>query len=336
MIKDTVCLVGSLLLSITCFSQEEKNNLPLKKDSISSPKQVVVYAADKFTIIRPLNIEFSNVSPYNFSPQKGITSLEEGKVEDFKQVKVSASINFIKNKNWVLGTTLGYKFTHMKTDLFDFKSVNPSMVQEDFHYHFTSLNFVYFSTLFGKRTVFSSSLIVEGSDRHFERVKGLVSGIVVLKSEAKTKMSLGLLGNIDPTSQVPILPIFTFEYRFNNGMVFDATLPKSVYIRKNVFDAGRISFGSEMDPTSFYLYNVDGTSQRYEYRQIDVNSGVIYEYAVGDFLITGKAGIKITPSARIFEKEESFNHSVVELKPDPTFYFNVGVSFNPFSLLKKK
>jgi len=63
---------------------------------------------------------------------------------------------------------------------------------------------------------------------------------------------------------------------------------------------------------------------------------VIYEHAIGDFVVTGKTGIKMTPSGRLFRKEDSFNDAVFETKPDPTFYFNVGVSFNPFTVLKKK
>lgn len=336
MIKNTVILVGSIILSTQGFAQDTPKIESVKKDSINIPKKVATYAADKFTIIRPLNIEFSNGSPYNFSPKKGIPSLKEGKVEDFKQVKVSANFNFIARKNWVFGATLGYKYTHMESDLLSASARQKTTMQQDFHHHFTSLNFAYFSTLFGKRAIFTSSVIVDGSEEHFERVKGLVSGIIVLKADAKTKMSVGLVGNIDPTSQVPVLPVFTYEYKFNNGLIFDVTLPKSVYLRKHLFSTGRLSLGTEMEQTSFYLYNLEETKQRYEYRQLDINSGLIYEYALGDFILTAKGGLKVTPSAKIFEKEESFNHAAIEVRPDPSFYFTIGVSFNPFTLLKKQ
>jgi hypothetical protein len=92
-----------------------------------------------------------------------------------------------------------------------------------------------------------------------------------------------------------------------------------------------------MDRTSFYLYNIDGTSQKYEYRQLDINSGFVYEHVIANyFLVTAKTGIRLTPSGRIFEKEKSFGDPVFETKPDPAFYFNIGLSFNPFTLLGKK
>ncbi|MGG5577404.1 hypothetical protein ACPDHL_08690 [Myroides sp. C15-4] len=336
MIKKVVFLTAALGLSVKGFAQDQARVIQMKRDSSSVPKKVVSYAADKFTIIRPLNIEFTNVSPYTFSPKKGLSAPKEGKVDAFRQVKVTATLPFIKKKHLVFGGTVGYKFTGMTANLFESFTSNPTAKQTNFHNLFTSLNVVYFSTLGGNRAVYSASLIVDGSDKYVERVKGLASGVVILKSNAKTIMSVGVALNLDPTTQLPVLPVFTYEYKFDNGLVFDLTLPKSMYVRKNVFRSSRLSLGSEMDVTSFYLYNLEDAKQRFEYRQIDVNSGFIYEHAFGDFVLTGKAGLKVTPSSRIFEKEKSFNRATVAFKPNPTFYFNVGVSFNPFTLLKKK
>lgn len=335
MIKNAMFLTVALLLTVKGFAQDQTPVVRAKNDSISVPKKVVTYAADKFTVIRPLNIEFTNVSPYKFSPKKGLPSIAEGKVNAFQQAKVTATIPFIKKKNFVFGGTLGYKYTAIDSDLFESVTQNPTANQTNFHNLFTSLNLVYFSSLFGKRAVYSTSLIVDGSDKYVERVKGLASGVIILKGDAKTVMSVGVAFNIDPTTQVPVIPVFTYEYKFDNGFVFDATLPKSIYLRKNVFTASRLSLGSELDVTSFYLYNFDDVKQRYEYRQVDVNSGFIYEHAFGEFVLTAKAGLKVTPSSRIFEKEKSFRKATVEFKPDPTFYFNVGISFNPFTILKK-
>lgn len=332
-------VVVLLLMNVGILTQgfaQEKNELASPRDSVSIPKQVATYVTDKFAIIRPLNIEFSNVSPYSFTPKGSHALKEDGRVEDFKQVKVNMTHTFIKRRNWVAGVTLGYKYTHTESNLFPVNVDQPQKVKSDFHYHFTSLNFIYFSNLFGKRAIYSASVIVDGSEQHFERVKGLVSGLVVLRSDEKVKMTVGVAGNIDPTTKVPVIPIFTYEYNMNNGLVLDVTLPKSVYLRKFLFSSSRVSLGTEMESTSFYLYDLGKSKQRYEYRQLDVNAGLIYEHAIGDFIFTGKAGIKLTPTARVFEKEKTFDDYVLSIKPDPTFYFNLGVSFNPFTILKKK
>ena len=282
-----------------------------------------------------MNIEFSQASPYSFSSKEGNSSSRDGKVNEFTQAKISTNFNFIKKSKWMLGATAGYTYTKTESNMFEPISNNTELLKQDHHYHFSSLNATYFSSLFNKTTIYSSSLIVDGSDKHFERVKGLLSGVMLLKANQKTKMTVGLAVSIDPSNLFPVIPIFTYEHKFDNGLIADVTLPKSVYLRKYVFNAGRLSLGAEMDQTTFYLYDLDGTDQRYEYRQIDVNSGLIYEHAIGDFIITGKTGVRLTPRGRLFKKEDSFNDHVFELKPDPTFYFNVGVSFNPFTFLKK-
>jgi hypothetical protein len=185
--------------------------------------------------------------------------------------------------------------------------------------------------------VYTSSLQFDGSDKYVERVKGMLTGTMILKANQCTKLAVGLLVNIDPSAQTPVLPTFSYEHKFNNGLVADIAFPRNIYLRKYVFGNGRVSLGSEIDRTSFYVYNIDSTSQRYEYRQLDINSGLVYEHLIAKyFVLTAKTGMRLTTTGRLFRKEDSFNSPVFKTSPDPTFYINVGVSFNPFSIIGKK
>lgn len=332
--KRIVATKGMLVLSAVCFSQT-RDSIPAKtRDSVNIPKRVETYAADKFAISRPLNIEFIHTSPYNYTSKRGEQQLPESRVTGFEQIKVSANINFIKKQTWMLGATLGYRYTALEADITKPAVGGIMPVDDEFHYLFSSLNFTYFSKLFNKRTIYTSSILFDGSDKHFERVKGIFTGTMILKANQRTKLMVGLLVNIDPSSQTPVLPTFSYEHKFNNGLVVDMILPRSLYLRKYVFTNGRISLGTEIDRTSFYLYNIDGTDQRYEYRQLDLNSGLMYEHVIAKyFVLTAKTGMKITPSGRVFRKEDSFGDPVFQTTPDPAFYFNVGISFNPFTVL---
>ena len=330
-----VLVLGTLIISVACFSQT-RDSIP-KGTPDSIPKRAVAYAADKFAIARPLNIEFTHVAPYNYTAKLGGKSLPQSKVTNFSQVKVSANVNFIKRKTWMLGATLGYRYTAAEADVIIPATGGIKTTDNGFHYHFTSLNFAYFSTLFNKRTIYTSSILVDGSDKHFERVKGVLTGTMVLKANQRTKMMVGIIVSIDPSAQSPFIPTFTYEHKFNNGIVADIILPRSIYFRKYMSASGRLSFGTEMDRTSFYLYDIDGTSQKYEYRQMDINSGLVYEQVIAKyFMVTAKTGMKLTPSGRIFKKEDSFGSPVFETSPDPAVYFNIGLSFNPFTMIGKK
>jgi len=295
-----------------------------KRDSI--PLKVRAFFADKFPQNRDLNIDYTQTTPYRFSSRLQGTELPDNKMKGFQQLKVNANIYFIKNKNWLLSTALNYRYTAFSTEE---PVLSGTEKKNDFHYHSESVNLSYFSKLFNKTAIYTASASVDGSDRHFERIRGLMTASIVLKATPKTKMLVGLAGFIDPSAQIPLLPIFTYENKFSNGWVLDILLPKKLLIRRDIFTNSRISLGTEMDNTSFYIYR---NTKTYEFRQLEINSGAIYEHNLGsNFIGTLKAGIRAVPQARVFDKEESLKDYLFEASYKPSFYFNIGISYNPFA-----
>ena len=299
-----------------------------KKDSI--PQKVVAFVTDKFPQTRDLNVEFTQLTPYKFSPELYDADLPENKIKNYQQVKANANVYFIKNRKWMLSTSLNYRFTHLESE----NEMPLFNNEQNFHYHSEALSLTRFSKLFNKIAIYSATASVDGSEQHFERIRGMLTASLVLKATADTKMTVGLAVIIDPSSQVPAMPIFTYEHRFSNGWVAEVILPKKVVMRKDIFKNGRLSLGTEMDGTNFYLYP-DG--KRYEFRQLEINSGAMYEHKLGNNLIgTLKAGLRATPSSRIFAKEDSFKDYIFDMNAKPSFYFNVGISYNPFGKPRQK
>lgn len=299
-----------------------------KKDSI--PQKVVAFVTDKFPQTRDLSVEFTQLTPYKFSSELYDADLPENKIKNYQQVKANANVYFIKNRKWMLSTSLNYRFTHLESE----NEMPLFNNEQNFHYHSEALSVTRFSKLFNKIAIYSATASVDGSEQHFERIRGMLTASLVLKATADTKMTVGLAVIIDPSSQVPAMPIFIYEHRFNNGWVADVILPKKMVMRKDVFKNGRLSLGTEMDGTNFYLYP-DG--KRYEFRQLEINSGAMYEHKLGNNLIgTLKAGLRATPSSRIFAKEDSFKDYIFDMNAKPSFYFNVGISYNPFGKPRQK
>lgn len=300
-----------------------------KKDSI--PLKVRAFFADKIPQARNFNLEYTLVSPSSFSSQLQGKDLPDNKVKSFQQVKADANIYFIKNRSWLLSTALSYRYTSIRNE----NPVIPGIeADENFHYHSEAINLTYFSRLLKKTAIYSASISTDGSDQHFERIRGLVTASLILKATPKIKMTLGLAGIIDPSTQIPVLPIFTYENRFNNGWVLDVLLPKKVLVRKDISSNGRVSLGTEMDNTSFYTYRKNNT---YEFRQVALNSGVIYEHNLGgNFIGTFKTGLRANINSRAFNKQESFNDYIWKGTYKPSFYFNAGISYNPFERRRAK
>ncbi|MBV8328430.1 DUF6268 family outer membrane beta-barrel protein [Chryseobacterium sp.] len=300
-----------------------------KKDSI--PFKVRAFFADKSPQARNFNIDYTFFSPYQSTSYLQSHQLPDNKVKSLQQMRATANIYFIKNKSWLLSTALNYRYISLQME-------HPEVIEGsrhgDYHYHSEAVNLTYFSKLFRKTAIYSASFSADGSDQHFERVRGMITASLIIKASPKTKMTLGLAGIIDPSTQIPILPIFTYENKFNNGWVLDVLLPKKLLIRKDVFANGRVSLGTEMDNTSFYIYTYNHT---YEFRQADLNSGAIYEHHLGgNFIGTVKAGIRTPFNTRVFNKEETFKNYIWEAKYQPSFYFNIGLSYNPFEKPRRK
>ncbi len=335
--KRMVLVLGILIFSIQSFSQNNDSIPPIAKEGLNPSGRAAAIAAAKFTIARPLNIEFTQLMPYNFTLKDGNNSYPDSKVKGLSQAKINVNINIIQKKNWLFGTTLGYNYISVKADMTEAFSQTTKNIDNDFHYFHAAANIAYISTLFKKSTVFTSSIIVDGSEKHFERLRGLLTGTMIVKANERTKMSIGFAIPIDPLSEVPFIPTFSYEHKLRNGLIVDIILPKNVYLRKHVFSNGRLSLGAEMDGATFYLYNIDGTDQKYQYRQLDINSGFVYDHLIANsFLVTGKTGVRFTPSGRLFRKQDSYSDPVLKVNADGAFYVNIGISFSPSSLIGKK
>ncbi|TWI18810.1 hypothetical protein [Sphingobacterium siyangense] len=319
--KVKISLLVCVLVSQICVAQQAKN------DSIT--QGVIAYLAGKFAAARPLNVEYTHTFPHDYS---------QGEANRFSQVYASSTFSFIKKPKWVLGATLEYRYQNLDADYTDETSGISTSINDEFHYHQSSLNFLYFSKLFNKMVIYSANVSVDGSDKHFERIKGMAGATLLLKADARTKMAVGLIANIDPSVQFPVIPVFTYERKLDNGYAFDMTLPQRLYIRKYFPKKSRISIGSELNKgADFYVYNLNPANpkQKFEYRQIDLYNGLVYERLLGDnFILTAKTGMRVAIGSGLFDKEESLGDAEIETKPKPAFYANVGLSFNPF--IKKK
>ena len=320
---------GLFLLSINASAQKAK-------DSVST--RVLNYLAGQFATARPFNIEYTGSLPFNYSPRYGDVKLPQARMHQFSQVKATANINVVKNRKWLIGMTGGYKYTDLSTTIRSVGALEERSLNSDFHYFFTSVNVNHFSKLFNKTVIYSGSLVTDASEESFGRVKGILSATMVLRADAKVRMSAGLLVNIDAGSQLPVFPLFMYENKLGNGWTADIIFPRQFLLRKYIPGHGRLSIGTQLDGTIFYLQGLGGNmTQKFEYRQTDIANGLIYEHLLGKhFILTAKGGLRVTTNGRIFEKSKTFADGIFETAPKPGGYFNVGVSFNPFFRKKQK
>lgn len=300
-------------------------------------KTVVKVITDKFPTTRILDVQYEQLGPTNFDSKLFGDRFEKGRIDSHDRLKVAINVPFFTShsKRFVLTSSLRYKYeTYDFGDIYKVNSTIPfTREKEEIHFFAAALSGTYISTLFHKPIIYNATATVDGNQENVQRVKGFVTANVVLKRTANTTITVGALVMLDPSSIIPLTPLFTYNHKFENSKWdVDFILPQRILFRRGLLENGRISLGTELNSESFYL-NLDTQSLKgvYELNQLELKSGITYEYRFSSKIIgTVKAGVNNVLSTRITEKGERTNRYVYDQKEDPQGYFRFGISYNPF------
>ncbi|MFH7000205.1 hypothetical protein ACHRVZ_19975 [Flavobacterium sp. FlaQc-57] len=303
----------------------------------SPAKTVVKVVTDKFPTTRILDVQYEQLGPTNFDSKLFGNRFEKGRIESHDRLKVAVNVPFFssKSKRFVLTSSLRYKYeTYEFGDIYKVNSTIPfTREKEEIHFFAAALSATYIATLFNKPIIYNATATVDGNQDNVQRVKGFVTANVVLKRTANTTITVGALAMLDPSSIIPLTPLFTYNHKFENSKWdVDFILPQRILLRRGLLENGRISLGTELNSESFYLnLNTESLKGIYELNQLELKSGITYEYRFSSKIIgMVKAGMNNVVSTRITEKGERTNRYVYDQKEDPQGYFRFGISYNPF------
>jgi len=290
---------------------------------------------DKFPSTRNFDFQFEQFGSSDYKTKVLGDVFEQGTLEQHNRIRFAVNFPLYRsvNKKFFITNSVRYK-----REAFSFGEINNTAGDVgrnniDFNYFANAVSFTYFSSLFKKPVIYNASATVDADQYHFQRLKGLVSASFVLKKNATTTLTVGGLLILDPSSIVPFVPIFTYEHQLRNSpWKLDFILPQRMLFKRPLLNNGRLSLGTEMISENFYLALNNPTFRgTYEMNQLELRSGITYEYALQKSLIgTFKTGISNVLSSRITERGERTNKYVIDNKQDAQFYFNIGISYNPF------
>lgn len=313
--------------SMQLFSQEKESNIKTFGKAIT----------DKFPTTRTFDVQYEQLGATNFESKLFDETLAEGRVYDHNRLKFAFNMPFYrsKSKRFILTSSLRYKY-----ESYDFGSTfstNPeapfSSGKQDFHYFVGALSATYMSTLFKKPVIYNATVSVDANHENFQRIKGLASANIVLKKNANTTITVGVLAILDPSSIIPVTPLFTYNHKFKNSKWdVDFILPQRLLFRRELLENGRISFGTELNSENYYLnLNTSRLNGIYELNQLELKSGLTYEYHFSPKIIgMFKVGANNVLNTRITERGERTNKYVYDQKEEMQGYFKVGISYNPF------
>lgn len=322
-------LIFSILTCFVFLFAKGQENKELKEKAQTA-------ITNKFPSTRVFDVKFENYLPTDYNSELFDEPFEKGEIKNHYRFSASANIPIIKKQRW--NVTSSFRYRYEAFELNDVASQIDNSIpvyDEKLNYHYLSgaLSFTYFSQLFKKPFLYNASVIVDGTEKDAERIKGFFGATIILKKTERTTIGVGLIVLVDPTSPVPASPTFLIDHRFKNSKwSLDFILPQRFLFKRNLFENGRISLGSELNTNGFYTYyiNQPGFAKVYDYRTIEINTGLTYEHCFSKSIIaTFKTGLATVFNARVSERGKNTNNYIFSNKQDGTGYFSIGFSFNP-------
>jgi len=329
--KRITSLVLLIIISTSAIAQKSQDSLRQK---------AVKNLKEKFPETRLLNFEYNTSLDRNFSSDLFDQDFQEGDIKSQRNFMISTNIPVYKTRKWSFTTSMIYQFREFEFENIENPSTSPFFERNgivNFHNFSTALSSTYFTFLFKKPVIFNASIIADANEENFGRIKGLIGFTFILKRTERTTITAGAIGFLDPSSQIPFTPTFSYNHRFKNSKwELDFILPQRLLIRKPIGNNGRLSFGSTLGSSAFYIDVKDQSyGSAFAYSQIELKSGIMYEHRLNDYLIgTFQGGLQNFISNRATEKGELTQDYTYKNKQDAAGYFQIGISIDPFT--KKK
>lgn len=336
-INETLILHQSMKTKIICvlFICASIRTVAQEKEA---PMQTVVKAVtDKFPTTRILDVQYEQLGPTNYDSKLFGDRFEKGRIESHNRLKVAINVPFYatKSKSFVLTSSLRYKYeTYEFGDIYNYSSgITSTREKQEIHYFAGALSATYMIKLFNKPVIYNATATVDANQDNIQRVKGFVTANIVIKRTANTTITVGALAMLDPSSIIPVTPLFTLNHKFEDSKWdLDFILPQRLLFRRQLLENGRISLGTELNSESFYLnLNASNLKGIYELNQLELKSGITYEYRIAPQIIGFlKGGVNNVLSTRVTERGERTSKYIYDHKEDAQGYFRFGISYNPF------
>ncbi|RZL17156.1 MAG: hypothetical protein EOO89_09330, partial [Pedobacter sp.] len=147
-------------------------------------------------------------------------------------------------------------------------------------------------SLFGRPVFYMASATATTNDIHkVKRFSFLGTAVFPLKTTATTRLSTGLVVNIDPSLKVPAFIVFSYWHQFSNKIELNITAPSSVGFRRAFSDRLWVNLGTTLGGSlAFFELNQPNLPRDANYTTIDLKTGAGVEYRVGKKMIFGASG----------------------------------------------
>lgn len=155
----------------------------------------------------------------------------------------------------------------------------------------------------------------------------------MLQRTASKSFSVGLIGLIDKSARIPVIPMVAYERHLTGTpWTIELFFPQRFMLERRITENSLLFLGSEISADRNYLtLNTNGLNGVYQFNEASLRSGITYEHRFFNHVyLLFKGGISNPIETRLVEKNSKSSDYVLKTKRDGSLYFNIGLSYNLF------
>ena len=166
-----------------------------------------------------------------------------------------------------------------------------------------SLTFTRADSLFNKPIVYvinAATLIDPITGRR--RFSGTgVATLTLLRTENST-FCVGMVGLLDPSLPIPVIPFVTYWHRFKSGVEFTFD-PSAIALRKEFNARNSLALSNNIDGNlSLFRHDIINLPVEHAFSTLEMKSGLVYEHLVTKKVVVSlSAGVRSTFNSRVLE-----------------------------------
>jgi hypothetical protein len=286
----------------------------------------------KFPYASLVEIEYNFYTPTKVTTNLNGKNFLEANLKKQQWISTSVNTPLFLSKQFMVLNSFRYKHESMQFQNIDtalYQSVVPNIAKaERSNLYSDALNFIYIGHVFGRRLTSNLSTSFDFSSDGFERVVGKLTVSVNLKQNKRTSISVGLIGNTDPTVTTPVVPSVAITHWITNKWLFDCYAPAYLYIRRVFDDNSRFSFGANTTNggTTFIHPEIPSVSS-FTFQRGRIEIGANYQKIIGGGLtLFSKIGYAVSLTNQVMETNQS--NVLIKMKQQRNLSCSIGLSYN--------
>jgi len=325
-----------VLISLSSLAFAQQNTGTTERIRIDSVKEDAI---DQAALIYPRIRQFSisHVQGYNGNIRAKMNgnALFDGKIK-MGRTNINMNLPLIDTKNNAFITSLGV--VHQYTELSEVQSLIPGNTVMEIGNYIPMLSlgatFVHRDSIFNHPVTFTGSLSGLFNPSLSKRqitFTGLIT--VPLIQRQYTRITAGLVVNLDPSSPIPAFILVSYFHKFKAAdmdLIVDA--PYRIALRKPIKSRSSLTLQTELGGNnSFFTFDGSSLPNKLTFSTLEIKSGLLFEYrATKKMVFSLSAGGLSTVTSKIFEQGEKSSNPIIENKQGTVPYAQVGISLLPF------